>query len=114
MEDLAHTQNISSLTGEERQLNSHAADTVQGKTFHVSFLGSFIFTLQLHTCSTQLRTERFNGQSLSQTSQRTDFTELRHSEVKAKEFRKTRAQMRFHNPAEPKRPFQQSFDLASL
>lgn len=73
-----------------------------------------------HTHSTQLAcllgTERFNGQSSFQTSQGTDFTEFQHSEVKVKrqELRKTRTKVRFHNTDDPKRSFQQSFELASV
>lgn len=107
MEDLAHTQNISSLTGEEKQLNSHTVDTVQGKTIHVSSQVLLFYASVPHTHSTQLgcllRTERFNGQSLFQTSQRTAMREFQHSEVKVKgqELRKTRAQVTFHKTADP-------------
>lgn len=84
------------------------------------FLSSFFlfYASVPHAHSTQLacllRTERFNGQSLPQTSQRTDFTGFRHSEVKGKELGKTRAQVTFHNTAEPRRSFQQSSELAGL
>lgn len=66
MEDLAHTQNISSLTGEERQLNSHTVDTVQGETIHVSSQVLLFYASVPNAHSTKLacllRTERFNGQ----------------------------------------------------
>lgn len=88
MEDFAH--DISSLAGEERQLNSHTVDPVHGKTIHVpsQVLLFYASAPRTHTHSTQpaclLRTERFNGQSLFQTSQGTDFTEFQRSEVKVK------------------------------
>lgn len=67
MEDLARTQNISSLTGEERQLNSHTVDTVHGKTIHVSSQVLLFYASVPHAHCTQLgcllSSERFNGQS---------------------------------------------------
>lgn len=74
MEDLAHAQNISSLIGEERQL-----ERTQYRATQFTFL---FYASYPHARSTQLacllRTQQFNGQSLSQTSQRTDFIVLIH------------------------------------